>query len=75
MKLKLAEGVYNRMGGDGAASRAAGVRIKKVRGLRLHCVMNRMDGHFFLFGPVKPLENKNNIQTSEYAFCCQRSSA
>ena len=39
--------------GDETASRAAGVRLKKVRGSRLCCVMNRTDGrtdgHFFSF--------------------------
>ena len=43
--------------GDGTASRAARVRLKKMHGSRLRCVMNRTDGrtdgHFFLFGPVK----------------------
>ena len=38
--------------GDGTASRAAGVRLKKVRGSWLRCVMNRTDGRtdtfFFL---------------------------
>ena len=54
---------------DKTASRAAGVRLKKMRGSRLRCVMNRTDGQtdgrkdgrtdgpFFFFGPVKPLEN------------------
>ena len=44
--------------GDGTASRAAGVRLKKMRGSRLCCVMNRTDeqtdGHFFLFDLGKP---------------------
>ena len=43
--------------GDGTAYRAAGVRLKIMRGSRLRCVMNRTDNDFFLFGPVKPLEN------------------
>ena len=36
------------------ASRAAGVRLKKMPSPRLRCVINRTDGHFFFFGPVKP---------------------
>ena len=38
--------------GDGTASRAAGVRLKKMRGSRLRCVMNRTDGQpLFSFWP------------------------
>ena len=39
--------------GDETASRATGVRLKKVRGSRLRCVVNRTDGHslFFSFWP------------------------
>ena len=62
--------------GDGTASRAAGVRLKQMRGSGLRCVMNRKFIHsfihsfihVFLFGPVKPpgeprvlLEEHNEI--------------
>ena len=41
--------------GDGTASRAAGVRLKKVRGSGLRRVITGRT--LLLFGPVKPLEN------------------
>ena len=37
--------------GDGTASRAAGVRLKKMRGSDLRCDMNRTFIHFFSFWP------------------------
>ena len=47
---------------DGIAFRAAGVRLKKVRGSGLRCVTGHSFIHVFLFGPVKPLENLGSLR-------------
>ena len=52
---------------DGTAFRAAGVRLKNMRGSGLRCVItghtdNRTTGHFFLFGPMKPQETLSFLE-------------